>query len=289
MVEDLDEKISDFALRSDYKVQYSRYKSVRKKLGPYVWLGTEAVVCFCYIVYFIFNFKELMQESGTGFFSTISLGLFTCIIAAAPFAFIALALFFTFVFPFIQLSASFNYVSQKILDKQRKAERNDSRMQERVRAFDPYFSISSFYSNIQNKLASVHFAENAAQINAFAACDLSRLQGRYKNVIDIQTDYISLRNYTVENGLQKALVEAAVKLISFNGKKCSVYNENIKLLCTKSAECKTQIICSPYVLKCRGCGASISLLEGKKCSYCGGEIDLEKYDWVIREYTPRKG
>ena len=289
MVEDLDEKISDFALRSDYEVQYSRYKGVRKKLGPYVWLGTEAVVCFCYIVYFIFNFKEIMQESGTGFFSSISLGLLSCIIAAMPFAFIAMALFFSFVFPIIQLGASFNYVSQKILDKQRKAERSDTKMQERVRAFDPYFSISSFYSNIQNKLASVHFAENAAQINAFAACDLSGLQSRYKNVIDIQTDYISLRNYTVENGLQKALVEAVVKLVSLNGEKCSVSSENIKLLCTKSAECKTQIVCSPYVMKCRGCGASISLLEGKTCSYCGTEIDLEKHDWVIREYTQRKG
>ena len=31
-------------------------------------------------------------------------------------------------------------------------------------------------------------------------------------------------------------------------------------------------------------GASLSLLEGKRCAYCGNELDLEQYDWVIREY-----
>ena len=284
MVEDLSEKISDFALRSDYELQYSRYKNVRKYFTPFVGFGVEAVVWISYIVYMIFNFSKLQNESGAGFFTMLTSGLFISGIAALPFTFIAIGLFNAFVFPLIQLAASFSYVSKKVLDKQKNVEKNNRQMQVFVKKTDPYFSIASFYSNVQNKLATVHFAETDGQINAFAVCDLSGLKDGYKNVIDMQTEYISLKSYSVSNGLQNALLEAFVKLICLNGEKCTVRNEHISMLLTKSADCKTQVVCGPSVLKCKGCGTSLSLLEGKKCAYCGKDMDLEKHDWVIREY-----
>lgn len=284
MVEDLSEKISDFALRSDYELQYSRYKDVRKYFTPFVGFGVEAVVCFFYILYLIFNFSKLQQETGAGFLTMLGTGILTSVIAAIPFAFIAIGLFNTFVFPLIQLGASFSYVSKKILDKQKTAEKNNRQMQIFVKRTDPHFSIASFYSNVQNKLATVHFAETDEQINAFAVCDLSALKDGYKNVIDMQTEYISLNDYSVSNGLQKAYLEASVKLISFDGEKCTARNEHIRMLLTKSADCKTQVVCGPSVMTCKGCGTSLSLLEGKKCAYCGRDMDLEKHDWVIRDY-----
>lgn len=48
--------------------------------------------------------------------------------------------------------------------------------------------------------------------------------------VEVQTEWISLKNYSVENG------------------------------------------------------ASKGSRDGKMCQYCGKEIDLEKHDWVIREY-----
>ena len=284
MVEDLSEKITDFALRKDYELQYTRYKSVRKHFTPYVALATEAVVCFCYIIYLLVNFKTLRAEMEAGILSYLSIGLFTAIIAAMPFAGMAIAIFNVFIFPFIQLGASLTYVSRKVLDKQKVAEKNNRNMQKLVKSVDPYFSISSFYSNVQNKLATVHFAASDAQINAFAVCNLAEFKDKYNNVIDIETEYINLKKYAIENGLQKAWVEAAVKLLVFDGTKCSFKNENVDLVLTKSAECKTQVVCPPSLLKCKSCGASMSLLEGKRCSYCETEIDLEKHDWVIREY-----
>ncbi len=284
MVEDLSEKITDFALRRDYELQYARYKSVRKRFTPYVGFGTEAVVCVFYIIYLLFNFKNLTAEMETGILAYLSIGLFTAIIAAIPFAFIAIAIFNTFIFPFIQLGASLNYVSNKILDKQKKAESNNRRMQDLVKNTDPNFSISAFYSNIQNKLATVFFAETNAQINAFAVSDLSGLKEKYKNVIDFETEYICMKDYSVKDNLQRARLEVAVKLVLLDGDKSSVKKENLEMLVTKSADCKTQVVCPPSLLICKGCGASLSLLEGKKCSYCGNEIDLEKHDWVIREY-----
>jgi rRNA maturation endonuclease Nob1 len=284
MVEDFSEKITDFALRSDYELQYSRYKEARKKFTPYVGFAVEAVVCVAYILYMIFNCSQLRQESGAGVLTMIFGGILIAVIAALPFTFIMIGLFNAFVFPVIQIGASLTYVSKKILDKQKSAERNNQRMQKTVRAIDPYFSLSSFYSNVQNKLASVCFADTNSELNAFASSDLSYLKDRYKNVIDIQTEYISLKNYSVEKGLQKARVEAEIKLVSYDGVKCSVKNETVNILFTKSSACKTQVVCAPSLLRCKGCGASLSLLEGKKCKYCGQEMDLEQHDWVIREF-----
>ena len=34
------------------------------------------------------------------------------------------------------------------------------------------------------------------------------------------------------------------------------------------------------------CDASLSLLNGGKCAYCGQGLDLKEYDWVIEEYQP---
>ena len=51
----------------------------------------------------------------------------------------------------------------------------------------------------------------------------------------------------------------------------------------KDEKCLTAEIFSPSVMHCQGCGASVSLLDGRFCQYCGTEIDLEKYDWAIKE------
>ena len=99
------------------------------------------------------------------------------------------------------------------------------------------------------------------------------------------TDYISLKNYYVKNGLQYAEVEANVTLVNFNGNKCKKSSETIKMLLTKSAACKTQVVCGPSIMRCRGCGKPMTLLEGRICRQCGTDIYLERFDWVIREYN----
>ena len=108
---------------------------------------------------------------------------------------------------------------------------------------------------------------------------MSGYKDKYKNVIDLETEYICMKKYSVSDNLQNAWIEAAVKYVVLEGDKSSVKTANIEMLVTKSAECKTQIVCAPSVLRCKGCGASLSLLEGKRCRYCDTEIDLEKSDW----------
>lgn len=174
----------------------------------------------------------------------------------------------------------------------------DDKAGEMVREFDPNFSFRNFRTNIYNKIAAIHFADNLVQVNAFSDCDLSEIISQYNEIINI--DFVGLRlwdsralvksghkehnDYYVEDGIQN--MECTVTLVLFGlvDGKVMLRNEVINLKLEKSADCKTQNICGPSVLKCKGCGSSRSLMDGKTCPYCGGELDLKLYDWVITKY-----
>lgn len=60
--------------------------------------------------------------------------------------------------------------------------------------------------------------------------------------------------------------------------------EQLKLHLVKSALCKTQAVTGPEITRCKGCGATLLLLEGKQCQYFGSHIPMFEHDWVIVGY-----
>lgn len=52
----------------------------------------------------------------------------------------------------------------------------------------------------------------------------------------------------------------------------------------KSMNAVTKSINDVNVYRCHSCGASLSLLNGGRCEYCGNGLDLKEYDWVIESY-----
>lgn len=174
----------------------------------------------------------------------------------------------------------------------------DDRSGEVVRKYDPNFSFRHFRTNIYNMLAAIHYAESYQQINAFSCDDLSPFLEKYKKIVNI--DFVGLRlwdnhslveaglreknDYYVENGMQMIKCTATAVLFGLEDGKIRLCNEVINLELEKSADCKTQNVCGPSVFKCRNCGSSLSLMEGKTCQYCGSELDMRNYDWVITKY-----
>jgi hypothetical protein len=284
IIEDLGLKVSDFAYRADYNVQYEKYKSVRKRIN--VWLALIiGLVTLVYCGFWAFKVSgQAASEMGAGPIMTFLATLFAALFPAAAFTFIGVFFFDILIFPWIQIGASATHMTKKMLKKIENAARDDSSMQMQIRQFDPLFSVNAFYCGIQNKLSSIHFADNANQINAFTTFDLSNMLDTYRNVVDIDTQYISLRNHYVNQGLQVAEVETDLVLTEFVNGKCKRRNEKLMLTLTKSAACKTQTVCGPSLMKCRGCGNGLTLLNGRLCPQCGTDIYLEQYDWVIRGY-----
>lgn len=280
-IEDLETRIADFALRDDYEIQYAKYKKFRAKavLWSILLIGIPTFLIIIYHGLFVWDIG-----TDAGPIMTFTAFLFAAIITSAIFIFLGLTACFGLVFPAIQALASFAYYGKKKLAEMKARENDDSVAQAKVKKQDELFSISNFYSNVQNKLAAIHYADSTGEVNAFAAVDLSQVLPNYSNVIDMDLASICLDNYELGEKYQAADVRAELKLICQEGSKAKERKENVALRLKKSAQCKTQSVCGPSVLHCKGCGASLSLLEGKSCPHCGREINLINYDWVITGY-----
>ena len=145
--------------------------------------------------------------------------------------------------------------------------------------------MENFFSNIQNKLAAIHYASNNSQAHAFTLTDVSPHLDFYSNVVDMDVTEMSLLDFHCDETTQHIHMKAIANLTHAIGNRCKDTTETVELQLIKSAACKTQAVCGPSVLKCRNCGASISLLNGGKCEYCDTELNLWEHDWVIADYN----
>ena len=159
---------------------------------------------------------------------------------------------------------------------------------EAVRKYDPLFSIQSFFGGVQNKLNAIHFADNFNQINAFSDCDLSKNLEEYKDVVDIDTLRITMDHYDVKDGMQTAMVNVLLIVRELKNGKIKEKKEKIRMYLQKNEDCKTQAVCAPSVLKCKNFGSNLSLIDGKRCEYCGQELNMKEHDWVVTQYTRTK-
>ena len=255
-----------------------------------VWVALIiALVCLAFCMFWSIKVApEVAAEEQTGVFTIITATLFAALFPTAAFTFLGVLAFYFVVFPFVQIGASATHLSKSVLNELKNSHINDENMQKEIRKYDKLFSANAFYSSIQNKLSSIHFSDTQYQINAFTTFDLSYMLDSYKNVVDMDTDYISIKNYYVDpqSQLQIAEVEAYLRLTEYDSakNKCKTRNEKLMLMLSKSAACKTQAVCAPALLRCRGCGSGITLLNGRVCPQCGTDIFLERYDWVVRGY-----
>ena len=284
-VEDLGGKISGFSLRDRYDIAYSRFKARRWDYAKNTIMGIFLVIYFFYAFCIT---VVLLDEAGVGdttspLFWTISVlgvaGSFAGIFTVPP------ALFYMLViFPALNLGVSFKYNSKKKLNELKDAEDAEIAFAEKVRAADPNFSLADFRSNVQSKLSAVIFAENAAAAGAFSEQDMTSVIPHYSQTFDYDIDRIEWKDYRVADGLQQIELDADLHLYELKNQNVKKRSEHVRMKFIKDAECRTQSVCAPSVMRCSGCGNSLSLSAGLVCEYCGNRADLKKYDWVIGSY-----
>ena len=280
-VEDLGTRVSSFGLRQDYNVAYDKYTDARAHYGTRAFLvGAVPIFIIC-MIYGLF----FMEKLDAGLFMRFTATVFASVICAALMGFIVKYGFFVSVFPFLQLKQSVTYRSRKKLEELRQRESKNSTIEKEIRGFDKRFSLEHFFSNIQNKMAAIHYAASDSEAHAFATMDLTPYLDYYSDVIDMDVTEMSLQDFHFDETIQRIRMKAVANLTRAAGNRCSEIAETVELQLEKSATCKTQAVCGPSVLKCRNCGASISLLNGGRCEYCGSELNLKDYDWVITDYN----
>ena len=284
-VEDLGTRVSDFGLRRDYEIEYERWKGSREAYFKRACLCVGIpIFLFCVI-----GAVSVMGDLDAGIVMTIAATMFAAGFPAAAFTFFAMIPVMLVVFPLMQAAASLRYIGRKQLAEMKSAAESDAGAENRVRSFDPKFSLGGFYSGVQNMLAAVHFADTPVQMISFAEggeaeATLVSMLPAYSGVIDMSTESIRLDSYDVKDGMQRAGVTADLILIYELNGKAAKRGERVNLTLVKSAGCRTQAVCAPSFLKCSSCGASLSMNEGRVCQYCGTEKKLSDYDWAISAY-----
>ena len=277
-VEDMENRVDSFGLRRDFHTNTSKKEAVRELVFPW----TTLIVMLPLIYFGLIGAFVYMPDANI--FARLATGL----LAAGLLGLLGWSLKSMFVMLILPLplliSASSKSMNRKMIYSRAREEEQEKKMADQVRKTDPFFSLQSFFGNIQNKLSAIHYAEFPKEINAFSEKDLSSLTKKYKNVVDVDIRKITMESYRADEKLQSADVSAELRLLELERGMIKERNEKLKMKLIKDAGCKTQAVCGASVLKCQGCGASISLMEGKTCKYCGRDLDLKLYDWVIDRY-----
>lgn len=278
-VEDLEDRVSGFGFRRDFRMSESKREAVTRLAFPWVFLLAEMP-----LLYFGF-LGAFLYMTDVNVFGRLLTGL----LAAALFGALGWCLvkmYMIFIVPIVLgVSASWGAINKHVIYREKAGQDNEQNMLKEVRKVDPLFSIQSFFGGVQNKLYAIHFAENKAQINAFSEDDLSAYLPSYGAVIDIDTTSLTMDSYAVKEGQQLATVSAHLLLRELKRSKVVTRNEVVRLLLKKNESCKTQAVCAPSVLRCKSCGSSLSLMDGKTCPYCKTELDMKQHDWVIAGYA----
>lgn len=282
-VEDLGSRIAVFAFRPDEKLRYEKRLRTRSRL---IFLAVCAAVAAVFLGFTIYGIKiapELLAKADGGIILTLLATIFAVVVASPVYIISFLIVYAGVIIPAVLVLGAAAYFSYRRLQKKRTNPMMDRFYEHTIRKEDPNFSIANFYSSLQNKISSFIYAENARQLQAFSQSDLSGLLAKYRDVVGIDVDYMSITDFSRDEALQHADVDAHLILTRYNGKRCRVRRETMHLKLVKDASCKTQAVCAPAVMRCRGCGSSLDLLQGKFCPQCGRELDLSKFDWVIQE------
>ncbi len=280
-VEDLGARVSSFALREDYEVAYDKYRDARNYYGRRAFLAGAVPVFLLSLIAAV----AVSGEIDEGPVMLLAGGVFSAAFCAGAAGFFTMWAFWLWIFPFIQLKKSVTYRSKKNLEQLKRASSWNGQVTEDIRKYDKRFSLEGFFSSLQNKLAAIHYAESEDEIRAFAPASLGGRLAAYADVVDMDVTDLKLFRFEVDETSQRLEMVAVLDLTRAKGAKFTRDKETLHLSLEKSAACRTEAVCAPSVLKCRGCGASISLLEGGRCAYCGTQLNLREHDWVITGYS----
>ncbi len=152
---------------------------------------------------------------------------------------------------------------------------------EKIRCVDKHFSAETFIGNLSNKLLSICYAGSPQEIAPFAVCDMTPFIAAFRGVIDCKLLECVLMDYRADSNFQHLQVKVGILLTKYENGGVHQEKAYLNLALVKSIRALTQSINDVNVYRCDSCGASLTLLNGGKCEYCGQGLDLKEYDWVI--------
>ena len=152
----------------------------------------------------------------------------------------------------------------------------------------PEFSAEDFYQNLEYKLRNIHLTDKVEEVSVFARCSLQEAVSSYKDVVECDMTRLKFLQLQRDTDGYRVKVQVWLRLTECRGKKISDHYERVWLTLFGRPEVIGKSVTTLREYKCPGCGGSLNLLEGGKCSYCGNTFDYGEFGWVIEEYRARR-
>ncbi len=148
---------------------------------------------------------------------------------------------------------------------------------------NPDSSFEEFIASLDSKIKSIHFAESQEDVDCFVKCDITPYLRDYQDVISCEMGKYKVTAHSEDETHQYINLMRSVRVLKDMGDHLLEGKGVLKMKLAKKKDCKLKNDFTLYV--CKQCGASISLVEGGECRYCGNKMDYEAYDWVITEFS----
>lgn len=279
VIEELSDRVCGMSMGPDYE-QKTRLtglhidSAVNRCALAFTMISSLGFLSMFYEVFTVMNASA--RELPIAVALTISGLLFTFVIAILAGHILA--------FPF-RILVHFLYKKwrEKRSEEARIFEKNQQLLKQ-IHRVDPEFSLNSFFSNVRNKLAAIHFADTLHEVHVFAAKDVSLYLPKYRDIADCLFGPMELLSCQMEGNQQTMKIRVSLQLLYWTGVAIREETEHLELTLNKTTGYTSKNPFGIYSPRCSHCGAPIDLLEGNVCSYCGTKFDFSHVDWYIQSY-----
>ena len=152
----------------------------------------------------------------------------------------------------------------------------------------PDISVRDFYQNLEYKLRNIHLTDKVDEVSVFARCSLDDVVKDYHNVVECDMTRLKFLQFKEDSDGYRVNVESELCLTECKGKRISTNYEKVNLSLFGRPEVINRSVTTLREYKCPGCGSSVNVLEGGRCSSCGNVFDYSEFGWVIESYQSRR-
>jgi uncharacterized Zn-finger protein len=152
------------------------------------------------------------------------------------------------------------------------------RLEERMRRYDPDFSVELFEGKMVSLLSAVLFGGDRENLSFYQGRD--DLSG-FDDLIgsDYRGGFI-LKEMKVEGGRIRVLARVFTDNV-YGGGRITRKKERFLVRMERSADAVSDAGFSFHAVRCPSCGASFDAVHERHCPYCGTAYEAARGDWVI--------
>lgn len=267
-VEEFEEKISSFHLEEDTS---KKTRALTSTIVVTVFLSLIAMVLALIglFIYALVSDVTTSTDMNSYYFGILAILSIEWIPRLAKLFVISIIIFI--VFTIMYMKRNYTRVKKNTVTKQ---------IAQQIAGFVP----EHFAQELEYKLRNIHFAEQAGEVNAFAKIDLRMAMEKYRDVVECVLEKLEFIHQEARVEGLFVTMKVGVKLFRYRNGKIKEENEKITLVMSARWDMHSALTEAVHMYCCGGCGASVSLLEGGRCGYCGEKLDYAKYSWMIEAY-----